>query len=262
VHHFSIIYLSFKKSRMKAVKIVSVCAGILVGVLVTVQFRTLVPLGSSYPLDQLQAQKELIKAYADDEAFLKSRIVSIREQIDTKIAENNSITQTANLEKLNQLKEAIGLTALSGPGYTIELDDSAVIDRDNITGDEQGVVYAADLRDVVNLIRAQGAKGISINNERIIVTSSISSVGNTILVNNSHLVPPFSISAVGNYGGISFRLQNDVNALHDLKQRVTENGIKLSIQENDHVILPIYNGQFRLKFIQSKTQESDSRINL
>lgn len=237
---------------MKAVKIVSVCAGILVGVLVTVQFRTLVPLGSSYPLDQLQAQKDLIKEYADEEAFLKSRIVSIRENIDEKISENDLITQTTNLEILNQLKKAIGLTALSGPGYTIELDDSPLIDRDNISGDEQGIVYAADLRDVVNLIRAQGASGISINNERVLVTSSISSVGNTILVNNSHLVPPFSISAVGNFGEIDLRFKSDVNALHDLKQRITENGIKFSIQKTDHVILPIYNGQFRLKFIQGK----------
>lgn len=238
---------------MKAVKIVSVCAGILVGVLVTVQFRTLVPLGSSYPLDQLQAQKDLIKEYADEEAFLKSRIVSIRENIDEKISENDLITQTTNLETLNQLKKAIGLTALSGSGYTIELDDSPLIDRENISGDEQGIVYAADLRDVVNLIRAQGASGISINNERVLVTSSISSVGNTILVNNSHLVPPFSISAVGNFGEIDLRFKSDVNALHDLKQRITENGIRFTIQKTDHVILPIYNGQFRLKFIQGET---------
>jgi uncharacterized protein YlxW (UPF0749 family) len=253
VQPFSIIYLSFKKSRMKAVKIVSVCAGILVGVLVTVQFRTLVPLGSSYPLDQLQAQKDLIKEYADEEAFLKSRIVSIRENIDEKISENDLITQTTNLETLNQLKKAIGLTALSGSGYTIELDDSPLIDRENISGDEQGIVYAADLRDVVNLIRAQGASGISINNERVLVTSSISSVGNTILVNNSHLVPPFSISAVGNFGEIDLRFKSDVNALHDLKQRINENGIRFTIQKTDHIILPIYNGQFRLKFIQGKT---------
>ncbi|MBU1446009.1 DUF881 domain-containing protein [Patescibacteria group bacterium] len=241
---------------MKAVKIVSVCAGILVGVLITVQFRTLVPLSSSYPLDQLQAQKDLIKEYADEESFLKSRIVSIRAKIDEKIARNNSTTQIANLETLNQLKEAIGLTALAGPGYTIELTDSPFVDRENINGDEQGIVYAADLRDVVNLLRIQGAKGIAINNERLIATSSISSVGNTILVNNSHLVPPFSISAVGNYGEISLRLESDVNALHDLKQRVKENGIKFSIKQNNHIILPIYNGQFRLKFVQNKITEN------
>jgi len=239
-----------------SIKVVSVFAGVLVGLLVMAQFRTITPIGSSYPLDQLEAQEELVKSYMDDENQLKSRIVSLREKIDQTLEKNNTISQTTNLEKLNELKKEIGLSEIKGEGFSIELDDSPFIDRDSIESEEAGVVYAADIRDIVNLLRANNADGIAINDQRIIATSSITSVGNSVLVNNSNLAPPFTISVIGDYESFLIRL-SDPNVLTDLQKRVNENGIKFEIKQLPYVILPIYNGQFRLKFIQ-RTDESIS----
>lgn len=220
------------------------------------QIRTITPTGSSYPLDQLEAQEELVKSYMDDEAGLKSRIVSLREKIDQTLKNNNLTSQTANLERLNELKKEIGLSELKGEGFYIELDDSPFIDRDSLTGEEAGIVYAADIRDIVNLLRANNVEGIAINDQRIIATSSITSVGNSILINNSHLAPPFTISVIGDYDSFLIRM-SDPGVLTDLQKRVNENGIQFSIKKLPQVILPIYNGQFRLKFIQ-RTDESIS----
>lgn len=232
-----------------SLKVISIFVGILVGLLVMAQFRTTTPLSSSYPLDQLKAQKELIQGYIDDETQLKSRIVSLREKIDATLEDNNITSQTTNLDKLNELKEEIGLTELKGEGFYITLDDSPSIDRDTIENEEAGIVYAADIRDVVNLLRANNAEGIAINDQRIITTSSITSVGNTVLVNNSHLAPPFTVSVVGDYESFLMYM-TDQSVLQDLKQRVNEHGIIFSVKKAPHVILPIYNGQFRLKYIQ------------
>ncbi len=232
-----------------SLKVISIFVGILVGLLVMAQFRTTTPLSSSYPLDQLEAQKELIQGYIDDETQLKSRIVSLREKIDATLEDNNITSQTTNLDRLNELKEEIGLTELKGEGFYITLDDSPSIDRDTIENEEAGIVYAADIRDVVNLLRANNAEGIAINDQRIITTSSITSVGNTVLVNNSHLAPPFTVSVVGDYESFLMYM-TDQSVLQDLKQRVNENGIIFSVKKAPHVILPIYNGQFRLKYIQ------------
>lgn len=237
-----------------SIKVISVFAGVLVGLLVMAQFRTITPIGSSYPIDQLKAQEELVKSYMDDENQLKSRIVSLREKIDQTLEKNNTISQTTNLEKLNELKKEIGLSEIKGEGFSIELDDSPFIDRDSIESEEAGIVYAADIRDIVNLLRANNADGIAINDQRIIATSSITSVGNSVLVNNSNLAPPFTISVIGDYESFLIRL-SDPNVLTDLQKRVNENGIKFEIKQLPYVILPIYNGQFRLKFIQ-RTDES------
>ncbi len=233
----------------------SIVTGIFVGVLVTAQFRTVTPLSSSYPLDQLQAQKNLIKTYIDEEALLKSRIVSVREKIDTSLEQNQTISQTANLETLNNLKKRIGLTDISGEGFIIALDDSEFIDRETITNEEGGIIYAADIRDVVNLLRALSVEGIAINDQRIIATSPINSVGNTLLVNNSHLAPPFSISAIGDYNSFLRRLE-EPGVLSDLQKRVKENGIQFEVKRSPHVVLPIYNGQFRLKYINQTNNPS------
>jgi uncharacterized protein YlxW (UPF0749 family) len=237
------------------IKLISIIAGILIGILIIVQFKTATPLGSSYPVDLIEAQKELIKDYIDEENAVKSRIVSLRKKIDENLEKNQAISQTANLERLNELKKEIGLTAIEGDGYIIKLDDSPFINREIIEDEEAGIVYASDIRDVVNLLRAQHVKGIAINDQRIIATSSITSVGNTVLVNNSHLAPPFYISAIGEYESLVHRLEES-NTLTDLQKRVKENGIQFDIQKASHIILPIYNGQFRLKYIQSQLSES------
>lgn len=212
------------------------------------QFRTSTPLGSSYPVDQIEAQKELIQSYIDDETSLKSRIGTLREKIDQSLEQNKLVSQTSNLENLNKLKEEIGLTELKGEGFKIELNDSPFIDRNNISPEEAGIVFAADIRDIVNLLRAHNVKGIAINDQRVIATSPITSVGNTVLVNNSNLTPPFTITAIGDYGSLIIRL-SEQGTLSDLQKRVKENGIQFRIDPQNHVILPIYNGQFRLKYL-------------
>ncbi len=186
----------------------------------------------------------------DDEAQLKSRIVSLREEIDQTLEDNYLISQTTNLEMLNELKKEIGLTEIKDEGFYIELDDSPFIDRDSLENNEAGIIYAADIRDIVNLLRANSVEGIAINDQRIIASSSITSVGNSVLINNSNLAPPFTISVVGDYESFLIRM-SDPGVLTDLQKRVNENGIQFAIKQMPHVILPIYNGQFRLKFINS-----------
>lgn len=221
----------------------------------TVQFRTSTPAASSYPLDQLEAQKQLIKEYIDEEAVLKSRISLLRDKIDTSLKNNEALIKTSNLETLNRLKASMGLTLKSGEGFTIELNDSPFIDRDNIPKEEPGLVYAADIRDLVNLLRSHKVEGIAINGQRVIAASTITSVGNTVMINNSHLAPPFTVSAIGDFDSLMLRLQ-DPATLTDLQKRVTENGIRFSIQKSPYVILPVYNGLFHTNFIQAATNET------
>lgn len=243
------------KINRSSLKYITIIAGILVGILVMAQFRTATPLGSSYPIDQIEAQKDLIKSYVDEEGVLKSRIGTLREKIDTNLEQNNLVKQTSNLENLNILKKEIGLTELKGSGFKIELDDSLFIDRDNIGPEEAGIVFAADIRDIVNLLRAHNVEGIAINDQRVIATTPITSVGNTVLVNNSNLTPPFTITTIGDYGSFMMRL-TEAGTLSDLQKRIKDNGIQFSVDPMNHVILPIYNGQFRLKYITAANGET------
>ena len=228
------------------IKIISIITGIFVGLLITAQFLTLTPSSSSFPLDQIAAQEDLIDSYSNDQAILAGRIVSLREKIDEAQEKSKLISQTANLDTLSILKATVGLEVKKGNGYEITLNDG---------GGEQGIIYASDLRDLINLIRTSGAEALAINNQRVINTTSINSVGNTILVGSFNLVPPFTISVIGD-ADVFNQYYNDSIMINDLKKRITNNGIEYSIKKLDLVSLPIYNGQLRLNHITAEDDDS------
>ena len=229
------------------VSAVFVVTGLFIGALLTVQFQSSIP-SSMFLTDELRAQKELIDGYVHDQGLLKSKIVGLRTEISEAQEKAEATIQSANLETLKGLKEEIGLTSLRGPGVEIVIDDGIFVNRDNPDTVSQSLVHASDLRDVVNVLRAARAEAIAINGQRVIATSSISSVGNTILVNNFHLLPPFTVSALGDPEIIMQRL-NDPMALPDLAKRTKDLNIQFTAQSQEGVLIPEYSGNLSSLYI-------------
>jgi len=226
-----------------------VVTGILIGVLVTAQFKSSIP-ASSYPYDEYKVQQELIKSYTDDQAVLKTKILNLRKEIDDKQKQSGVTVQKNNLDTLEQLKSDIGLGTAKGNGLVITLDDGAFAQRTTSEGSETFLVHAADLRDIVNLAFSAQADAVAINDQRVIASTPISSVGNTILVNNFHVLPPFTVTVLGDKDFLLQRF-NDLTALADLNKRSKAQKISFSFLPKDSVALPVYNGDFRLKYVQA-----------
>ncbi len=229
------------------IQIAFVITGIFVGLLVTAQLKSAIP-QSSYPYDAFQAQEELIKSYNDDQALLKSKILTLRKQIDEKQKESGTTVQKNNLDILGELKKEIGLEIAKGDGIEIIIDDSVFAKRDSIQNPES-LVNAADLRDIVNVLFSAQFKAVSINDQRVIASTPINSVGNTILVNNSHVLPPFVILGIGD---VDFILQNlnDPKILADMKKRLKAQKIRFSFKQKSNLVLPVYSSGFQLKYVR------------
>ena len=90
---------------------------------------------------------------------------------------------------------------------------------------------------------------MAINDQRVIASTPISSVGNTILVNNFHVLPPFTITAIGDEELLLQRF-NDPKALPDLVKRTKGQKIQLNFKANAGLVVPEYSGDFRLKYIE------------
>ncbi len=235
-------------SKLKATLIV---LGALIGILVTSQFQTPVLLNSTFPLDQLEAQKELLKTFSDEQAVLQNKIVMLRQQIE-EVNKSKGFSQKEGLiTKLDDLKKKVGLAQLKSSGLEIYLSDGVLGNRENTEGLSSSLVHAADLRDIVNVLRAGHAEGISVNNQRILATTPIVSVGNSILINNFNVAPPYSIKVAGDPEILLQRLKDDT-VLPDLKERITRGDIEMEITPKDHITLPIYNGSFRTKHIEGQ----------
>lgn len=229
------------------IQLVFIITGVLVGLLVTAQFRSSIST-SSYLYDEIQAQQELMKSFSDDQAVLKSRILNLRKQIEAKQTESGQTIEKNNLDTLNALKKEIGLDSQKGDGIEITLNDGLFVKRNNQDVQNLSLIQAADLRDIVNLLFSAQAEAVAINDQRVIASTPITSVGNTILVNNFHLLPPFTITAIGDPETFMQRLR-DSASLPDLIKRSKDQKIQFSYAGKKNLTLPVYNSDFRLKFL-------------
>jgi len=97
-------------------------------------------------------------------------------------------------------REAAGFTALRGPGLTVVLDDAPRLGDTSRPGNPSNddlVVHQSDVQAVVNALWAGGAEAMSIMDVRVISTSAVRCVGNTLLLHGRVYSPPFKITAIG-----------------------------------------------------------------
>lgn len=232
------------------IQIIFVVIGIFVGAFITSQLRTDAPVSSLFPADELEARSQVIKTFVDEQSQLQSNIVSLRKAIEDNQSKNEAASQASNLALLDDLKGRIGLTQQTGTGVEILLDDSPLARRENGETLNESLIHASDIRDIVNVLRAANAEAIAINSQRILATTPIASVGSSILVNNFYIVPPFTITATGDPEILIQRLL-DMTALTDLYERKSKYNIQFSFKQNDGLVIPVYNGDFRLKYLTS-----------
>jgi len=231
--------------------IIFVVLGVMIGVFFAAQFGTDVPLDGAFPADQYQARRVLIKDFIDEQEGLRDRIAKLNRQIDERQKRNQALLSQTKLSYLDELKRAAGLTTITGKGVVINLGDSPGASRESTGIIPEALVQASDLRDLVNILRTGNADAIAINNQRILSTTHISAVGNSILVNNSYIVPPFAIFVVGDVDYLSSRLR-DAGVLSDLKKRASQYQLQFDLTLKSHVNIPPYNGNFRMKYVATE----------
>jgi uncharacterized protein YlxW (UPF0749 family) len=216
-------------------------SGLILGVLIVMQFKTDKPIESNIPVDEIQARDDLLKDFIDEQSYLQSRIVTLRKQIEESQQSIELQSETTNIALLENLKKGVGLSDLSGTGIKIILNDSPLAYRNDKDVLPIEIIQASDIRDIVNILNATHAEAISLNDQRVISSSAISSVGSTVLVNNAHVAPPFLISAIGDTNSMLHGLENSY-LLAELYEKVKKSKVVFEVTANNTVTVPIYNG--------------------
>lgn len=222
--------------------------GVFLGILLAWHINTPLPISGGFISDEIKAKDELLKDFVDEQSFLKSRIVSLREEVEE--LENKLEKQSAiyNIGLLESLKTDIGLTEKTGLGLEIVLDDGISALRNSANATDENLVQASDLRDLVNVLNSVDVDAIAINKQRIISTSVISSLGNSILINNSQTTPPFTITVIGDSDIILQRLLDD-SILPGIYEKLSNDNIIFKIYKKNLVKVPIYNSDLQTNLI-------------
>ncbi len=143
-----------------------------------------------------------------------------------------------------------GLTAVSGPGIRVVLDDAHGLPAGISAADvdpNQLVVHQSDLQAVVNALWAGGAEAMTIAGQRIIATSAVRCVGNTLLLNGRVFSPPFEVAAIGPFGTMRSAMDRSPGvALY--RQAASYYGLGYIVDQESDVRLPAYAGPISLSY--------------
>ncbi len=197
---------------------------------------------------------------------LANLISDRRRQIDAASQQDSALraivrAQTATLagsdsgvaaqeDRANTQLSGAGLVTVHGPGLTVTLNDAPRGLNSNLpngaTADDI-VVHQQDVQAVVNALWAGGAEAMTIMGVRVISTSAVRCVGNTLLLQGRVYSPPFAITAIGNASAMGAAL--DASPVVQIyRQDVDAWGLGYHVRPEGDVTLPAYDGPTSLVF--------------
>jgi uncharacterized protein YlxW (UPF0749 family) len=100
---------------------------------------------------------------------------------------------------------------------------------------------------VVNALWQGGAKGIKVMDQRLIATSAVRCVGNTLILQGRVYSPPYKITAVGDPGKLQAALTAS-KAIQNYKVYVDVYGLGWKVTDDGTVTLPGYSGTVDLHY--------------
>lgn len=146
--------------------------------------------------------------------------------------------------QLDEIAPNVGLTAVRGPGLVATLTD-APADSSSAEDLNDLVIHEQDLQAVINALWAGGAEAMSVNGERVLATTAIRCVGNTLLLHGSVYSPPYQIRVVGDRESMAAALDRD-QAVAQFRRAVEEFGLGFEVAAADQVRVPAFTGTIGL----------------
>jgi uncharacterized protein YlxW (UPF0749 family) len=145
-----------------------------------------------------------------------NKVGVLQSEVDTLATEVNDLSITkvdpALSSQISKLEQATGLTPVAGSALRIALDDAPRKPGDPLpsgTVPDDLVVHQQDVQSVVNAMWRGGATAVQVMDQRIISTSAIRCVGNTLLLQGRVYSPPFVVTAIGNTAELQQALNDE-----------------------------------------------------
>ncbi|MEU0136488.1 DUF881 domain-containing protein [Streptomyces sp. NPDC006296] len=187
---------------------------------------------------------DLIQQRSEKNAELDESTASVRADIDT-LARRDDGSTRAEDAKLDALEKAAGTTEISGEALSVTLNDAPPNATANPGYPEPQpndlVIHQQDLQAVVNTLWEGGARGIRVMDQRLISTSAVRCVGNTLILQGRVYSPPYKVTAVGDRGKLRQAL-DDSTAIQNYQLYVKAYGLGWKVEEDDGLTLPGYSG--------------------
>ncbi|WP_111764947.1 DUF881 domain-containing protein [Nakamurella deserti] len=177
---------------------------------------------------------------------------TLQRQIDAAAGQDVSPQVAEQRTAADQLAPAAGLTPVEGPGVTVTMTDAPRDSDGNYPADanpDDLVVHQQDVQSVVNALWAGGAEAMTIMDQRVIATSAVRCIGNTLLLMGRAYSPPFVVSAIGPSGPMIAAIEAEPG-VRLFRQYVDRFNLGFEIEIADDVRAPAYDGLVRMTAAQ------------
>ena len=232
-------------------KVISIVLGVMcfaLTVAICVQMRSVQyssTVSQSYEESNLRAE---VLRYQERYENLIKDIEVLNNEIDKQIDE--ATQENSGLEDLqSKIKEGnmlIGTVDVTGPGVIITLDDSTT-DPTTVFNPNDLLLHDLDILTVVNELKNTGAEAISINDQRLVTTSSIQCGGAIININGQRVGAPFKIKAIGLPENLS-NLDRPAGYLDNLREKYQ---IQVKLEKSNNITIPKYSGVITFEYAQT-----------
>lgn len=221
------------------------CFALTMGICIQIKTVKSTNSASSQNYEENNLRAEVLKYKEKYDNLLKETEkvdAQLQEQIESATKNNSELEEAKN--QINEGNKTIGLAEVTGPGITLTVADSEM-DLSSIMDATNFIIHDIDILKIVNELKNAGAEAISINNQRVILTTPIICGGNIININGERIGSPFEIKAIGSPEALA-NLSRPGGCLRELEDR----GIKVgAIKKSNSITIPKYSGVLNFKYI-------------
>ncbi|MFE9920614.1 DUF881 domain-containing protein [Streptomyces sp. NPDC005774] len=201
--------------------------------------------------DSLLKLSDLIHERSRKNGVLEKSNAALRGDVES-LAERDAGRSAAEDDELAGLEHRAGTQELQGEAVTVTLDDAPPDATAKLPGYPEPepdylVIHQQDLQAVVNAMWQGGAEGIKVMDQRLISTSAVRCVGNTLILQGRVYSPPYKITAVGD----PEKLKNALAASSSIQNYmvyVNVYGLGWKVEDDGPITLPGYSGTVDLHY--------------
>ncbi|MDX3529813.1 DUF881 domain-containing protein [Streptomyces sp. ID05-39B] len=239
-----------RRPRFRPVRVLTAGVFALAGLIFFTSFDT--AKGTDIRTDaSLLKLSDLIQERSHKNGQAEESNAALRGQVES-LAEADDGSTRAEDEKLTGLEDAAGTRKVKGRAVTVTLNDAPPNATAKLPGYPEPqpdylVIHQQDLQAVVNALWQGGAEGIKVMDQRLISTSAVRCVGNTLILQGRVYSPPYKIQAVGDPEKLQ-RALADSKAIQNYMVYVNVYGLGWKVTEDGTVTLPGYSGTVDLHY--------------
>ncbi|MFF2651359.1 DUF881 domain-containing protein [Streptomyces sp. NPDC058045] len=239
-----------RTSRHRPVRLLTAAVFALAGLMFFTSFNT--AKGTNIRTDSsLLKLSDLVRERSQKNGTLENTNSALRGDVDRLTRGHDSTSRTESARR-EALADQAATRELRGPAVSVTLDDAPPDAGPKLPGYPEPqpndlVIHQQDLQAVVNALWQGGASGIQVMGQRLISTSAVRCVGNTLILQGRVYSPPYTVTAVGDPEKLKQTLAASPQ-IQNYMLYVNGYGLGWEVKDRGDLTLPGYTGTVDLHY--------------